>query len=196
MPPAGWFVFGIYLDVYIFLDIFGTVFAHTSCGTVCLAGSFLRSNKWDALDTSIYWMRLYIGHLYWDILMRMQLDEMILDGFDWTLIFVWSNFWTCWKRFFGLSDMLASDKTNSMWYIEHWVVLDEKDKLYKRLLDIEMIGWKHLTRQILSELLDIEICWMTNIGPEDLLDYKYWAGGFFGWKILDGRIFWMKNIGL
>ena len=185
MPPAGWFVFGIYLDVYIFLDIFGTVIAHASCRVDCLAGSFLRSNPWDALDTSIYWIRLYIGHLYWDILMRMQLDEMILDGFDWTLIFVWSNFWTCWKRFFGLSDMLASDKTNSMWIIEHGVVLDEKDKLYKRLLDIDMIGWETFDNTNFIRI----------IGHQDMLDGKYWTGGFVGWQILDGRICWMTNIG-
>ena len=43
---------------------FGTVIAHASCSEVCLAGSSLRSNKREALDTGICWMRLYIRHLY------------------------------------------------------------------------------------------------------------------------------------
>ena len=43
---------------------FGTVIAHASCRVVCLAGSFLRYNKWEAFDIGQCWTRLYIGHLY------------------------------------------------------------------------------------------------------------------------------------
>ena len=148
MPPAGWFVFGIYLDVYIFLDIFGAVIAHASCGAVCLAGSFLR---WvTSIATSICWIRLYIGHSYWDILMRMYLDEMILDGINWTLIFLWENFGHVGRDFFDfliswhrtkqiLCELLNTGlcwmrKTNYIKIIGHRYVLDEK----------------HLTRQIVS----------------------------------------------
>ena len=38
---------------------------------------------------------------------------------------------------------------------------------YIKIIGHRDLDEKHLTRQITSELLDIEICWMTNIGRLD-----------------------------
>ena len=59
---------------------------------------------------------------------------------------------------------MLDEETNYIIFAAHRDVLDER----------------HLTRHIISELLDIEICWMRHIGREDLLDNKYWTIGFVG----------------
>ena len=93
---------------------------------------------------------------------------MILDWFDWTLIFVWSNFWTCWTRFFGLSDMLAIGQNK--FYVKYWTLSCvgwEKNKLYKNYWTSRS-GW-----ETFDKTNHIRI-----IGHRDMLDDKYWTAGW------------------
>ena len=155
------------------------------------AGRFVLLVLFLDLTSETHWIIVYIG---WDFILDIYIEIFDENATRWDDIgWIWLNndiclikrldmleeiFWTFWYVGIG----------QNKFYVNYWtllVVLDEKDKLYKRLLDNEMIGWETFDKTNFIRI----------IGHRDMLDDKYWTGGFVGLQILGGRIFWMKNIG-